>query len=127
MMVETVVDVMSLQITAMNVDALIQMKAGVTQRAHQLLRLHQLPQELVVPQQALQIQQQLEDARATLHGLVMDIVMIPITTWTAVMMVETVADVMLTLSTAKYVDALIQMEQHARPNAHKQQQAQQQA
>ena len=105
----------------MYVNALIQMKAGVAQRAHQL------PQELVVPQQALQIQQQLEDARATLHGLVMDIVMIPITTWTAVMMVETVADVMLTLSTAKYVDALIQMEQHARPNAHKQQQAQQQA
>ena len=34
MMAETVVDVMSKQITAMYVDALIQMKAGVEQHAH---------------------------------------------------------------------------------------------
>ena len=62
MMAETVVDVMSKQITAMYVDALIQMEAGVAQPAHQLLRLHQLPQELAL--------QMLEDAPASLHGLV---------------------------------------------------------
>ena len=101
-------DVMSRQISAMYVDALIQ-------RAHQL----------VVPQQALQIQQQLEDAPAPLHQLVMHIVMISITTWTAVMMVETVVDVTLTHNTAMYVDALIQMEVAVEQHAHKQQQAQQ--
>ena len=42
MMVETVVDVMSKQITAMYVDALTQMEAGEEQLAHQLLQLHQL-------------------------------------------------------------------------------------
>ena len=111
----------------MYVNALIQMEAGVAQRAHQLLRLHQLPQELVVPQQALQIQQQLEDARAPLHGLVMHIVMISITTWIVVMMVETVVDVTLTRSTAQYVHALIQMEMGVAQRVRKQQQAQQQA
>ena len=35
MMVETVVDVMSKQVTAMYADALIQMEAGVEQHAHQ--------------------------------------------------------------------------------------------
>ena len=43
------------------------------------------------------------------------------------MMVETVADVMITRSTAVYVDALIQMEVAVEQHAHKQQQAQQQA
>ena len=100
-MVEIVVDVMSKQITAMYVDALIQMEAGMAQHAHkqqqalqiqrQALQIQQ--QELQIQQQALQIQQQLEDA--TRDGLVIHIAMISITTWTAVMMVETVADVML--------------------------------
>ena len=56
------------------------------------------------------MQQQLEDARAPLHGLVIHIAMISITTWTAAMMVETVVDVMLTHNTAQSVDALTQME-----------------
>jgi len=116
MMVETVVDVMSKQITAMYVDALIQMEAGVAQRAHQLLRLHQLPQELVVPQQALQIQQQLEDA--TQDGLATIIVMISITTWAAAMMVVTVVDVTLTQHGAQYADALTQMETGVEQLAH---------
>jgi len=77
-------------------------------------------QELVVPQQ-------LEDALAPLHGLVMHIVMMSITTWTAVMMVETVVDVTLTHNTAQYVHALIQMEAGVGQRARKQQQAQQQA
>ena len=100
-MVKTVVDVMSKQISAMYVDALIQ-------------RAHQLPQ-------------QLEDAPAPLHGLVMHFVMISITTWTAVMMVETVVDVTLSHNTVKYVDALIRMIVAVEQHAHKQQQAQQQA
>ena len=75
----------------------------------------------------LQMQQQLEDARAPLHGLVMHIVMMSITTWTAVMMVETVVDVTLTHNTAQYVHALIQMETGVAQRARKQQQAQQQA
>ena len=87
MMGETVVDVMSKQIIAIYVDALIQMEVGMAQHAHKQ------QQALQLQQQALQIQQhQLEDA--TTHGLVMDIVMISITTWTAAMMGETVADVM---------------------------------
>ena len=67
MMVETVVAVvvvLSTHYTAQFVRALIQMEAGVAQPAHK-------------QQQALQIQQQLEDnAPATLHGLVIIIVMI---------------------------------------------------
>ena len=117
MMAETVADVTLTRSTAMYVDVLIQMKAGVTQRAHQLLRLHQLRQELV----------ELEDAQALIIGLVMDIVMMTITTWTAVMMAETVADATLTRSTALFVDVLIQMEVSVEQHAHKQQQAQQQA
>ena len=73
----------------------------------------------------LQIQQQLEDAM--MHGLVMDIVMMSITTWTAVMMVETVVDVTLIRHTVQYADALIQMEAGVGQRARKQQQAQQQA
>ena len=75
----------------------------------------------------LQIQQQLEGARALIIGLLMDIVMMTITTWTAVMMAETVADATLTRSTALFVDVLIQMEVSVEQHAHKQQQAQQQA
>jgi hypothetical protein len=98
-MVKTVVGVMSRQISAMYVDALIQ-------------RAHQLPQKLVVP-------------HASLYILVMHLVMISITRWTAVMMVETVVDVTLTHNSAMYVDALIQMEVAVEQHAHKQQQAQQ--
>merc|ERR1711935_987358 len=96
------------------------------QRAHKL-QLQLLPlllllqsiqlQELVVPQQ-------LEDA--TQHGLVIIIVMISITTWTAAMMAETVAmvvAVLLTRNTAQFADALIQMEAGVEQLAHKQQQA----
>ena len=75
----------------------------------------------------LQIQQQLEDALVTRDGLVMHIVMMSITTWTAVMMVEIVVDVTLTHNTAQYVHALIQMEAGVGQRARKQQQAQQQA
>ena len=78
-------------------------------------------------QALLVIQQQLEDALAPLHGLVIHIVMISITTWTAAMMVETVVDVMSKQITAMYVDALIQMGAGVAQHAHKQQQAQQQA
>ena len=105
MMVETVADVTLTRSTAMYVDVLIQMKAGVAQLATQ----------------------QLENARATLYGLVIHIVMMSIMTWAATMMVETVADVMLTRSTAKYVDVLIQMEVPVEQHAHNQKQAQQQA
>ena len=75
----------------------------------------------------LQIQKQLEDALVTQDGLVIHGVMISITTWTAVMMVETVVDVMSKQITAMYVDALIQMEAGVAQRARKQQQAQQQA
>ena len=66
------------------------------------------------------VPQLLEDA--TRDGLVMDIVMISITTWTAAMMVETVVDVMSKQVTAMYADALIQMEAGVAQHAHKQQQ-----
>ena len=62
-----------------------------------------------------------------MHGLVMVIVMMKITTWTAVMMAETVVDVMSKQITAMYVDVLIQMKVAVEQHAHKQQQAQQQA
>ena len=65
------------------------------------------------------VPQLLEDA--TRDGLVMDIVMISITTWTAAMMVETVVDVMSKQVTAMYADALIQMEAGVAQHAHKQQ------
>ena len=64
------------------------------------------------------LEQQLEDALAPLHGLVMHIVMISITTWTATMMAETVADVMLTQTGAQYAHALIQMEAGVEQLAH---------
>jgi len=72
-------------------------------------------------QQALQIQQQLEDAPALLHGLVIIFVMISITTWAAAMMAETVATVVAVLSTrntAQYAHALIQMEVAVEQLAH---------
>ena len=82
------------------------MEAGVAQPAHK-------------QQQALQIQQQLEDnAPATLHGLVIIIVMISITTSNAAMMVETVADVMLTHNSAQYAHALIQVQAGVEQLAH---------
>ena len=102
MMVKTVVDfwiVISAMYSAIS----------AIQRAHQL------------PQLTLEI------APATLHGLVMDFVMISKTTWTAVMMVETVVDVTLSHNTVMYVDALIRMIVAVEQHAHKQQQAQQQA
>ena len=59
-------------------------------------------QELGVPQ-LQQIQQQPEDA--TQDGLVMDIVMISITSWNAAMMVETVVDLMQTPNIVVYAHA----------------------
>jgi hypothetical protein len=123
MMVETVVDVMFKQITAMYVDALIQMEAGVAQHAHKQLQALQVQQQsLQTLQQALQIQQQQLEAAMT-HGLVIIIVMIAITTWTAAMIAETVVDVTLICHTVQYADALIQMEVAVEQLAHKQQQA----
>ena len=112
MMVETVVDVMFKQITAMYVDALIQMEAGVAQHAHKQQQALQIQQQaLQIQQQALQIkQQQLEDALAPFHGLVIIIVMISITMWSAAMMVETVVDVTLLHPGVQNAYALIQME-----------------
>ena len=79
-----------------------------------------LPQpNLQLLDKALQIQQQLEDA--TRDGLVIHIVMISITTWTAAMMAETVVDVMFKQHTVEYADALIQMEVVVEQRAHKQQ------
>ena len=83
-----------------------------------------LPQpNLQLLDKALQIQQQLEDA--TRDGLVMDIVMISITTWTAAMMAEIVVGVMFKHHTVRYVDALIQMEVVVEQLAHNQQRVQQ--
>ena len=62
------------------------------------------------------VPQLLEDA--TQDGLVMHIVMISITTWTAAMMAETVVDVTLTHNTAQFVHALIQMEARVEQLAH---------
>ena len=67
----------------------------------------------------------LEDA--TRDGLVMDIVMISITAWIAVMMAGTVVDVMLKHHGAQYADALIRMEVGVEQHAHQQPQARQQA
>ena len=108
MMVETAVALTSTRNSAQNVFVLI-----LTPLQHQL------------QEAQLGVQQQLEDA--TWDGLVIIIVMISITTWTAAMMVETVVDVMSKQITAMYVDALIQMEAGVEQHAHKQQQAQQQA
>ena len=67
-------------------------------------RVHKQQQALQLQQQALQIQQQqLEDAM--MHGLVMDIVMISITTWTAAMMAETVVDVTSKQHIVQFADA----------------------
>ena len=126
MMEGTVVDVMLIRPTVQSVDALTQMEVGEEQLAHQLLQLHQLlllhqllPLRAILQEQALlRIQQQLEDARATLHGLVIHGVMISITTWTAVMMVETVVDVTSKQITVMYVHALTQMEAGEEQLAH---------
>ena len=80
-----------------------------------------LPQWVQQPKIRLQqIQQRLE--HATQDGVVMDIVMISITTWTVTMMVETVVDVTSTHNTAQSADALIQME--VEQLAHRQQPSQ---
>ena len=89
MIVETVVDVTLIRHTVQYADALIQMEVAVEQLAHRQ------QQALQIHQTALQIQLQLEDALATRDGLVMIIVMMKITMWSAAMMVETVADVTL--------------------------------
>ena len=85
-----------------------------------------VPQTYLPPLQhrLLQIQQQLEDAPAPLHGLVIIIVMISTTTWAAAMMAETVAKVvavLLTRNGAQFVHALIQMEAGVEQHAHLQQ------
>ena len=59
---------------------------------------------------------------ATQDLLLMDIVMVSITTWTATMMVETVVDVMSTHNTVTlHATALIPMEAGVEQHAHKQQ------
>ena len=69
--------------------------------------------------------QLLEDA--TRDGLVMDIVMISITTWIAAMMEETVVDVTSKQNIVQYADASIRMEVGVEQRAHQQHKAQQQA
>ena len=73
-----------------------------------------------------QVQQQVNLLQvATQDGLLMDIVMVSITTWTATMMVETVVDVMSAHNTvALHVTALIPMEAGVEQLVHKQQQQQ---
>ena len=76
---------------------------------------------VIVPQPKLQLQ---ELVVATQDGLVIIFVMISITTWSAVMMAETVVTfvaVLLTQNTAQFVHALIQMELVVEQCAHKQQ------
>ena len=70
-----------------------------------------------------QVQQQVNLLQvATQDGLLMDIVMVSITTWTATMMVETVVDVMSAHNTvALHATALIPMEAGVEQLAHKQQ------
>ena len=71
-----------------------------------------------------QVQQQVNLLQvATQDGLLMDIVMVSITTWTATMMVETVVDVMSAHNTvALHATALIPMEAGVEQLVHKQQQ-----
>ena len=70
-----------------------------------------------------QVQQQVNLLQvATQDGLLMDIVMVSITTWTATMMVETVVDVMSAHNTvALHATALIPMEAGVEQLVHKQQ------
>ena len=60
---------------------------------------------------------------ATQDGLLMDIVMILITTWIAIMMVETVVDVTSTQNGVQNANALIPMETEVEQLAHKQRHA----
>ena len=60
---------------------------------------------------------------ATQDGLLMDFVMILITTWIAVMMVETVVDVTSTQRGVQNANALIPMEAEVEQLAHKQRHA----
>ena len=89
------------------------MEVVVEQRVHKQL------------QAQLEVGLPVENAPAPLHGLLIIIVMISITTWTAAMMAETVVDVMFKHHTVQYADALIQMEAGVEQLAHNQQQVQQ--
>ena len=98
MMVETVVDPMLTHNTALIANAWIPMGAAAAEIRQQVDRLLQQVQQINL----LQV--------ATQDGLGMDFAMMSITTQTAVMMVETVVDPMLTHNTALNANALILME-----------------
>merc|ERR1711971_306014 len=122
MMVETVVDAMSTYYTvACWKIAIALIPIIVTQIAHKQQHQFQLQQDLLfldplVQQQVNLLQVAMQD------GLLMDIVMVSITTWTATMMVETVVDVMSAHNTvALHATALIPMEAGVEQLAHKQQ------
>ena len=90
MILESIAGVMSTNKTAQIANALISLEVGSGQLA--------LKQQLV------------QQLNATQDRLVMDIVMISITTWTATMTVETVEDVMSKYSTAQHANALTPLE-----------------
>ena len=98
MMVETVVDPMLTLNTALIANAWIPMGAAAAEIRQQVDHLLQQVQQINL----LQV--------ATQDGLGMDFAMMSIITWTAVMMVETVVDPMLTFNTALNANALILME-----------------
>ena len=89
------------------------MEVGVEQHAHKQQQALQIQLEA-----QLEVGLQVEDALAPLHGLLIIIVMTSITTMSAAMMVETVADVMFTQTGAQYVHALIQMQAGVEQLAH---------
>ena len=94
-MVETVVDPMLTHNTALIANAWIPMGAAAAEIWQQVDHLLQQVNLLQV---------------VTQDGLGMDFAMMSIITWTAVMMVETVVDPMLTFNTALNANALILME-----------------
>ena len=100
MMVETVVDPTLTHIGAQIASAWIPM--GMVEEAAEIQQQGDLLLQLVQQINLLQV--------ATQDGLRMDIAMMSITMWTAVMMVETVVDPMLTHNTALNANALILME-----------------
>ena len=97
-MVETVVDPMLTHNIALIANAWIPMGAAAAEIWQQVDHLLQQVQQINL----LQV--------ATQDGLGMDFAMMSIITWTAVMMVETVVDPMLTFNTALNANALILME-----------------
>ena len=105
MIVETVVDVMSKQNTAQIANALILMEVGMEQ--HALNNNNNWRNNWIIT------------GSATQDWLTMDIVLASIT-WTAKMIVDTVADVMSKQNTAQIANALllmeVGMEQHALNN-----------